>query len=85
LELKRDGDYAVLSVSDAGPGISPEDRARIFDRFVRLEESRNRGTGGFGLGLAVCREIVESRGGEIMITESELGGAKFTVRLPAAG
>jgi signal transduction histidine kinase len=85
LELNRDGDYAVLSVGDAGPGISPEDRARIFDRFVRLEESRNRGTGGFGLGLAVCREIVESRGGEIMITESELGGAKFTVRLPAAG
>lgn len=84
VELARIDDHAVLSVSDAGPGILPEDRARIFDRFVRLEESRNRGTGGFGLGLAVCREIVQDRGGEITITESELGGAQFVIKLPIA-
>jgi signal transduction histidine kinase len=84
LELIREDGYAVLSVSDAGPGIPPEDRDRIFDRFVRLEGSRNRGTGGFGLGLAVCREIVESRGGHISISESDSGGAKFTARLPAS-
>ena len=82
--LQRDGNWAVLSVSDAGPGVPAEDRERIFDRFVRLEDSRNRGTGGFGLGLAVCREIAVARGGEITVGESDSGGAKFTVKLPVA-
>ena len=82
LELHGEPETVVLSVSDAGPGIAPENRERVFDRFVRLEDSRNRGTGGFGLGLAVCREIARARGGDITISESDAGGAKFTVRLP---
>jgi len=84
LELNRVNEMAVLAISDAGPGIPEEDRDRIFDRFVRLEDSRNRGTGGFGLGLAVCREIARARGGDITISDSEAGGAKFTVMIPVS-
>ena len=73
---------AVLSVSDDGAGIADKDRARVFERFVRLDESRGRTDGGTGLGLAVCRAIARSMGGEIRVAEPQHIGATFEVRLP---
>jgi len=56
----------------------------VFEPFYQLDSSRSRATGGSGLGLAVVRQIVEAHGGRIVLDGSELGGARFQVRLPAA-
>lgn len=81
--VQADG-RVILTIEDDGPGIDPEDRQRVFERFVRLDESRGRGTGGAGLGLAIVREVVASHGGEVVLEESSLGGLRVGVRLPAA-
>ena len=72
---------AVLDVSDDGPGISPEDLERIFDRYARGRRSRS---GGIGLGLAIARWIVERHGGQIGAENLASGGARFTLTLPLA-
>jgi signal transduction histidine kinase len=76
-----DGD-AVVRVDDDGPGIPADDRARVFDRFTRLDESRSSGTGGAGLGLAITRDVVSRHGGTVTIDDAPLGGARFELRLP---
>lgn len=77
-----DATAAWLSVTDTGRGIGPADLPKIFQRFFRADKSRSRGGPRSGLGLAICRAIVEAHGGEIAVT-SELGrGTTFTVRLP---
>ncbi|MFE9765993.1 sensor histidine kinase [Streptomyces sp. NPDC005808] len=77
------GGRALLSVDDDGPGIPVEQRARVFERFVRLGDgSRARGDGGVGLGLAMVRGIARRHGGDVTVTESPLGGARFEVQLP---
>jgi signal transduction histidine kinase len=74
--------WAEVSVTDSGPGIPPEDLARIFERFYQVDKSRARRKGGAGLGLAIAREIVESHGGTIK-AESVMGlGSRFIVTLP---
>jgi signal transduction histidine kinase len=73
---------AVLTISDDGPGIAPENRERVFERFVRLDPSRTRDDGGTGLGLAVCRALARSAGGDVRVIEPLDGGATFEVRLP---
>lgn len=73
----------VITVSDDGDGISAEDGDKIFDRFVRLDESRARDAGGSGLGLAIVREIVEANGGTVELVVGEHQGAVFAIRLPA--
>ena len=79
-----DGDSAVVSVCDEGPGISAEDQAKIFDRFWRGGAPRVRSRSGTGLGLAIVASLVEAHGGSIGVS-SEVGkGATFTVRLPLA-
>jgi signal transduction histidine kinase len=83
LSLSSDGSTAVVTVDDDGPGIAPEDRAEVFHRFVRLDDSRDRSRGGVGLGLAIVAEIVRIHSGSVEVTESPAGGARFTVRLPA--
>jgi signal transduction histidine kinase len=76
------GASAAVSVSDTGPGLSPEDLERVFDRFYRLDPSRARATGGAGLGLTISRQLVEAHGGSIR-AESEVGhGATFSFFLP---
>ena len=76
------GGAIEVTVSDTGPGIAPEDLPRIFDRFYRADPSRDRSTGGVGLGLTIARRLVEAHGGAIE-AQSELGrGSRFTVRLP---
>ena len=81
--LAPDGRHAVLEVDDDGAGIPAEERDRVFERFVRLDEARARDAGGSGLGLAIVRGIAEATGGSVAVTASPLGGARFTVTLPA--
>jgi heavy metal sensor kinase len=78
---ERDG-HAELVVSDDGPGIPPEHRDRVFERFARLDDARNTATGGTGLGLAIARAVVRDHGGEISIGATGTGGARVTITLP---
>jgi len=73
-----------LIVSDTGPGISPEESAKIFERFYRTDASRSRATGGFGLGLAIAREMVDAMGGRISVDSTPGQGSRFTVTLVRA-
>lgn len=74
---------AVLTVSDTGPGIGPEDLPNVFKRFYRADKSRARADGRSGLGLAICQAIVKAHGGTIEVTSKLNEGTTFTVRLPA--
>ena len=74
-------DAATVGVEDAGPGVRPEDRARVFDRFWRAPGAP---AGGTGLGLAIAKWIAEHHDGSISVDASSAGGARFEVRLPAA-
>jgi hypothetical protein len=84
ITASRRGDRARLEVADTGPGVPPEDRARIFEKFTRLEPagSERRGT---GLGLAIARRIVEVHDGEIGVGGEPGRGAVFHVELPLCG
>ncbi|HKC83063.1 MAG TPA: ATP-binding protein, partial [bacterium] len=73
-----------MTVSDTGAGIEPDDADRIFERFYRTDASRTRATGGFGLGLAIAREMVDAMGGRISVDSSPGQGSKFTVTLARA-
>ncbi|MHB1342161.1 MAG: sensor histidine kinase [Coriobacteriia bacterium] len=73
-----------LHVDDSGPGIPPESRERIFERFVRLDSARTSTEGGSGLGLSICSRLVDLMDGSISVDDSPLGGARFTVTLPVA-
>ena len=84
LALVQEHDNALIVVEDDGPGIPSCDRERVFERFVRLDESRERGNGGSGLGLAIVQEVVRGHGGSVIISASGLGGARFEVRLPTS-
>ncbi len=76
------GRTAWLEVADSAPGVAPELLPRLFDRFYRVEGSRDRARGGAGLGLAICRNIVEAHGGTITAQASPLGGVAIRVELP---
>ncbi|MGI9579331.1 MAG: ATP-binding protein [Microthrixaceae bacterium] len=77
------GQLAVLVVEDDGPGIPADVRDEVFERFVRVGSSRQRSSGGSGLGLSIARAVVERHGGSISLDSSPgLGGARFTVSLP---
>lgn len=74
--------HYILTVEDDGPGIPEKDRSKVFDPFVRLDESRGRKTGGHGLGLAIVAGIAKAHHGQVSVESSELGGAKFVLRWP---
>ncbi len=80
--LGEDTDSVVLVVTDDGPGVAPEARDRIFERFGRADDARARSRGGAGLGLAIVRDIVARHGGEIRYDDTWDEGARFVVRLP---
>lgn len=84
LALVERGRTVELVVDDDGAGIPPADRDRVLERFVRLDEARDRDAGGSGLGLAIVRELVAVHAGGLTVSTSPLGGARFTVTLPAA-
>jgi two-component system, OmpR family, sensor kinase len=78
------GEKVRLEVADEGPGIDPENRDRLFERFYRADPARSRGSGGSGLGLAIVAAVVEAHHGEVRVDEPPGGGARFVVELPAA-
>ena len=79
--LRSDGDDAVLTVEDDGPGIPDELRPRLFERFVR---GRGDSGGGSGLGLSIVHAVAVSHAGDVTIDHAPSGGARFVVRLPTA-
>jgi signal transduction histidine kinase len=72
--------WLELEVSDDGPGVPDDERERIFERFVRLDDARSRDEGGAGLGLAIARDVAVRHGGTLSVVE----GSRFVLRLPAA-
>lgn len=80
LSLEIHGDNVEVVVEDDGPGIPEADRERVFERFVRLDESRTRASGGTGLGLAIAREISAAQGGSLYV-EAGAHGARFVLKL----
>lgn len=75
---------ATLTIDDDGPGIPPDDRTRVFDRFTRLDQARDRDHGGAGLGLAIAKEVVDHHAGTLAIDEGRNGGTRVTLRIPTA-
>ncbi len=80
IALQREGDAAVLRVTDTGPGIPEEALPRIFDRFVVVDRSRSRETGGAGLGLSIAKSIADVHGAAIEVRRRPGGGTEFIVR-----
>lgn len=84
ISLSQHDGRAVLVVDDDGHGIPEAERERVFDRFVRLDDARDRDAGGSGLGLAIVQGVARAAHGVVTIDDAPLGGARFIVSLPAA-
>ncbi len=84
INLKSEPDTVILAVSDDGPGIPQEDRQRVLEPFTRLDTSRNRQSGGFGLGLAIVNRILSVHRGKVTIGETNAGGAEIVTSWPRA-
>jgi two-component system, OmpR family, sensor kinase len=82
IELGSRGDCAVVNISDEGPGITPDLRLKVFDRFFRVDAARSRDTGGQGLGLAIAKSVIEKHRGTISIAGYSKVGTTFHVELP---
>jgi two-component system OmpR family sensor kinase len=82
LQARRDGFRVEITVEDDGPGIPDDERERIFEPFFRLDRSRDRSTGGFGLGLSIARKAVALHGGTLVVERAQMGGARFVISLP---
>jgi two-component system osmolarity sensor histidine kinase EnvZ len=78
----RDHHGLTITVDDDGPGIAPHLREQVFKPFLRLDDSRDGNDGGTGLGLAIARDIARAHGGDVVLSESPLGGLRATVRVP---
>ena len=83
VSVARDGGDVVTTVADAGPGIAPGDRQRVFEKFTRLGDHLTRPLQGVGLGLYIARKAIEQLGGRIWVDEADTGGASFSFSLPA--
>jgi signal transduction histidine kinase len=84
VEMRLVDDTVEVLVSDDGAGIPEADRERVFDRFTRLDEARDRDHGGSGLGLAIVRELVHQAGGAVSLEDGHAGGLAARVTLPVA-
>jgi signal transduction histidine kinase len=82
--LRDTGREAEITIDDDGPGLAPEEIARVFEPFYRVEGSRSRDTGGIGLGLAITRSLIERQGGSVTLANRTEGGLRASVRLPKA-
>jgi len=81
--VHQDHTNLIMSIADNGEGISDSDKAKIFDRFYRVDKARTRQKGGFGLGLSLAKQIVEACNGKITVADNRPKGTKFTVRVKA--
>jgi len=82
IQTHTDAGHATAAVTDPGPGVAAEHLPRLFDRFYRADDSRNRRTGGAGLGLAICKAIADAHGGTLEVVSEVEKGSTFTLRLP---
>ena len=80
--LSKDADHYILNVEDDGDGIPKDKHDQIFEAFSRIDASRDRASGGFGLGLAIVNRIIKAHKGEIIVGDSVIGGAHFEIRIP---
>ena len=83
VRLSLDGDAVLLEVADGGPGLSDEAKGRAFQKYARLGNSPTGGEKSSGLGLSICKQLVELHGGRIGVRDNPGGGARFWFRLPA--
>jgi signal transduction histidine kinase len=84
VSVRAENGAVFLSVADTGEGIPAEDLPHIFERFYRVDKSRARGRGSNGLGLAICKAILDAHSGSIDVRSQPGAGSTFTVKLPAA-
>jgi signal transduction histidine kinase len=82
--LYKGHDTVRVEIDDAGPGIPDDLHEKVFTPFFRAEQSRNRTTGGTGLGMTVARSVVRAHGGDIELSRSPMNGLRVTVRIPLA-
>jgi two-component system OmpR family sensor kinase len=82
IQVRRDGERGWLGVRDAGPGLSPEEQAHVFERFFRADRSRARHSGGLGLGLAIAHAIVHAHGGRLDVESTPGAGSLFSFAVP---
>ncbi|MEH8018422.1 ATP-binding protein [Rheinheimera muenzenbergensis] len=82
LSLSNAAQHWLITVDDDGPGIAPAQREQVLQPFYRIEASRNKQAGGFGLGLAIVQRVMHWHQGSVRISESPSGGARFELRLP---
>ena len=82
IEFKKEGHFAEIIFADTAPSVPDSALPHLFERLFRVESSRNRLTGGAGIGLSICHNIVEAHGGSIQASHSALGGLQITVKLP---
>ena len=84
IALAESDETATLTIDDDGPGIPPEHRHRVFERFARLDQARDRDHGGAGLGLSIAKEVIDHHGGTISVDEGPMRGARVAVCLPTS-
>jgi len=82
VDALRDGAEVLVRVTDAGPGLPPDEAAHVFERFWRADKARSRVRGGTGLGLAIVASAVSAHGGTVRFDSTVEGGSTVTVRLP---
>lgn len=82
VRLERQGDVARISVRDAGPGVPEEARTRLFEPFARIEEARDRNSGGYGLGLAITARALKAHGGHVFAANHAEGGLEVVMEIP---
>ena len=80
--LESNNNKLEVTVDDDGPGIPPDKREDVFKAFYRIEGSRNKETGGVGLGLSIAKDVIVSHGGKIELTDSPIGGLRVLISIP---